>query len=169
MPRTWLRVNAVGFAYSPERVPEEAVPHTAMDFLDPRLLARAVYHLLSAGRRRDAVPVGSDRAAARLMDRLMVNRPQFIRGHLGVVREIMANRAGVSFDSTLSSTIGPQNNGADVRLVISDEDALPISASERGHLPRRTPSQRGEAVPKLAPDRRGAGETSRATGRCGRR
>jgi ABC-type Fe3+ transport system substrate-binding protein len=128
-----IRVNAVGFAYSPQRVPEDAVPRTAMDFLDPRLAGLCI----TCYPQDDDVTLYQydtivQRHGWEFMDRLMVNRPQFIRGHLGVVREIMADRAGLSFDSTLSSTVGQQNSGGNIRLVIPEEDTMPIWPQSAG-------------------------------------
>jgi ABC-type Fe3+ transport system substrate-binding protein len=59
------------------------------------------------------------------MDRLMANRPQFIRGHTGVTREIMADRAGVSFDAT-GSAFGAQRNGGNIEVLIPEADGMPI-------------------------------------------
>ena len=69
------------------------------------------------------------------MDRLMANRPQFIRGHLGVAQEIMGNRAGVSFDATLFTTVGPQASGANIAVVIPETPGC-RSGPPVGHLPR---------------------------------
>ncbi|HZS01805.1 MAG TPA: ABC transporter substrate-binding protein [Chloroflexota bacterium] len=128
-----IRVTGVAFAYSPGRVPEENVPRTALDFLDPKLGGLCI----------TCYPHDDDVTLYRydtivqkhgwdFMDRLMVNRPQFIRGHLGVVREIMADRAGVSFDSTTSSTAGAQANGGNIVLLIPEEDAMPIWPQSAG-------------------------------------
>jgi ABC-type Fe3+ transport system substrate-binding protein len=128
-----IRVNAVGYAYSPERVPEDAVPHSALDFLDPRLAGLCI---TCYPQDDDVTLYQYDTIVQKhgwdFMDRLMVNRPQFIRGHLGVVREIVGDRAGVSFDSTLSSTVGVQNSGGNIRLVIPDEDPMAIWPQSAG-------------------------------------
>ncbi|HLH23468.1 MAG TPA: ABC transporter substrate-binding protein [Chloroflexota bacterium] len=128
-----LRVGAVAFAYNPDRLPEDVVPATAQDFLDPQLggLCITCYPQdddLTLYRYTTIV----DKYGWDWMDAFMVNRPQFIRGHLGVVREIMADRAGVSFDSTLSSTLGAQANGGNITLVIPEADGMPIWAQGAG-------------------------------------
>ncbi len=128
-----IRVTGVAFAYSPARVPEDNVPRTALDFLDPKLGGLCI---TCYPHDDDVTLYRFDTIVQRhgweFMDRLMVNRPQFIRGHLGVVREIMAERAGVSFDSTLSSTLSAQASGGNIALVIPEEDALPIWPQSAG-------------------------------------
>jgi ABC-type Fe3+ transport system substrate-binding protein len=128
-----LRVSAVAFAYNPERVPEDAVPRTALDFLDPRLAGLCI---TCYPHDDDVTLYQFDTIVQKhgwdFMDRLMVNRPQFIRGHLGVVREIAADRAGVSFDSTVSSTLGAQNSGANIRLLMPEEEAIPVWPQSAG-------------------------------------
>ena len=60
------------------------------------------------------------------MDRYMVNRPQFLRGHTGVTREIMGDRAGLSFDATTTSAVAAQRNGGKIVVVMPEEDGVPI-------------------------------------------
>jgi ABC-type Fe3+ transport system substrate-binding protein len=128
-----LRVSAVAFAYNPDRVPEDAVPRTALEFLDPRLAGMSI---ACYPHDDDVTLYQFDTIVQKhgwdYMDQLMVNRPQFIRGHLGVVREIAAGRGGVSFDSTVSSTLSAQNSGAAIRLLLPEEDAIPIWPQSAG-------------------------------------
>ena len=121
------RVIAVAFAYNPDRVPAASVPHSAQDFLDPSLggLCITVYP-----HDDDVTLYRYDTIVQKygwdFMDRLMLNRPQFIRGHTGVTREIMADRAGVTFDATTGSAVAAQRNGGKIEVVLPEEDGVPI-------------------------------------------
>jgi ABC-type Fe3+ transport system substrate-binding protein len=120
------RVIAVVFAYNPDRVPAASVPRSAQDFLDPSLggLCITVYP-----HDDDVTLYRYDTIVQKygwdLMDGLMANRPQFIRGHLGVTREIMADRAGVTFDAT-GSALAAQRSGGKIEIVFPEEDGVPI-------------------------------------------
>lgn len=126
-------VSGLAFAYSPDRVPADKVPQTALDFLDPKLAGLCITCYPQDDEltlyRYDTIvqKYGWD-----FMDRLMANRPQFIRGHLGVAQEIMGDRAGVSFDATLFTTVGPQASGANIAVVIPETDGMPIWAQPSG-------------------------------------
>jgi ABC-type Fe3+ transport system substrate-binding protein len=109
------------------------VPRTALDFLDPRLAGLCI----------TTYPQDDELATYRFdtfvqkygwdwMDRYMVNRPQFIRGHLGVAQEIIADRAGISFDATLFTTVGPQAEGASIVVEIPEAEGMPIWAQPTG-------------------------------------
>src|SRR5258708_37216792 len=67
----------------------------------------------------------------------MANKPRFIRGHLGVVREIAAGRSAVTFDATFSQSAAAAAQGAKIALAIPD-DPMPIFAQSAGVF-RRAP------------------------------
>jgi ABC-type Fe3+ transport system substrate-binding protein len=121
-----IRISDVAYAYNPDRVPAASVPHSAPDFLDPSVagLCITVYP-----HDDDVTLYRYDTIVQKYgwdyMDRYMVNRPQFLRGHTGVTREIMGDRAGVSFDAT-TSAVAAQRNGGKIVVVMPEEDGVPI-------------------------------------------
>jgi ABC-type Fe3+ transport system substrate-binding protein len=128
-----IGVNAIGYAYNPNLVAAKNVPRSALDFLDARFRGMTI----TCYPQDDDVTlylydIIVQKYGWGFMDRLMANRPQFIRGHLGVVREIIAGRAGLSFDSTGSSTVAAMRAGSPIVLAIPQDDPLPIWPQSAG-------------------------------------
>ena len=125
-----VAVYAVAYAINPERVRREDAPTSALDFLDPKFSGQVI----STYPHDDDITLylywtivqkyGWD-----FMKRLMANKPRFIRGHLGVAREIAQGRAGLSFDATTSTTFGEQQRGGKIELVFPGTDRMPIWAN----------------------------------------
>jgi ABC-type Fe3+ transport system substrate-binding protein len=128
-----IRVGALVFSYSPDRVPADKVPQTALDFLDPQLAGLCITCYPQQDEltlyRYDTIvqKYGWD-----FVDGILANRPQFIQGHLGVAQEIAGGRAGVSFDGTLETTLPAQAGGAPIAAVLPEADGMPIWAQPSG-------------------------------------
>ncbi|HEY7067528.1 MAG TPA: extracellular solute-binding protein [Chloroflexota bacterium] len=128
-----IRVGALGFAYSTDRVPPDKVPETAQDFLDPQLAGLCITTYPQADElalyRYDTIV---QKYGWEFVERLLANRPQFLRGHLGVAQEISAGRAGVSFDATLETALAAQAAGAPIATRIPEAEGMPIWAQPSG-------------------------------------
>jgi ABC-type Fe3+ transport system substrate-binding protein len=122
-----IRVYALGYGYNPDLVAKESVPKSALGFLDPKFSGKIV----STYPHDDDVTLylygtivqahGWD-----FMRRFMENRPQFIRGHVGVVREIIAGRAALSFDCSVGTVSATRQGGGRIEIAFPAEDPMPI-------------------------------------------
>jgi ABC-type Fe3+ transport system substrate-binding protein len=131
-------VVAVAYAYNPDLLAADAVPRVATDFLKPEFSGK----IISTYPHDDDLTLFLYDAIVRkygwsFMDGFMANKPRFIRGHLGVAREIAAGRAAVSFDATFSQSAAMAAQGAKIALKIPD-DPMPIFTQCAGVF-RRAP------------------------------
>lgn len=125
-----VAVYAVAYAYNPERVRREDAPKSALDILNSRFSGQ----IISTYPHDDDITLYLYRTIVQkygwdFMQRFMANKPRFIRGHLGVAREIAQGRAGLSFDATTSTTYGEQQRGGKIELVFPAIDRMPIWAN----------------------------------------
>ena len=60
------------------------------------------------------------------MDRYMANQPNFIQGHLGVVRSIASGENLVTFDTVASISMDQENLGLVQAIAFPESDPLPI-------------------------------------------
>ena len=127
-----IGVVAVAYAYNPDLLPQGRVPRIATDFLKPEFSGK----IISTYPHDDDLTLFLYDAIVRkygwgFMDGLMANKPRWIRGHLGVVREIVAGRSAVTFDATFSQSAAAAAQGAKIALAIPD-DPMPIFAQAAG-------------------------------------
>ena len=124
-----IGVNGLVYAYNPKLVDTGDVPRSAKDFLNPRFAGKIVstyphddditlylYHTIV------------ERHGWQFMDGLMKNTPAYVMGHLGVAQKIAAGEFALTFDSTVSSTMGAKRRGGSIELAIPDDDPVPIWA-----------------------------------------
>jgi ABC-type Fe3+ transport system substrate-binding protein len=120
-------VNVVPYTYNTEKVAAAEIPNSATDFLKP----------LFAGKIVTAYPADDDvtlwvfwhivqRYGWSYMDKYMVQKPNFIQGHLGEQRSIGSGQNIATFDSILDVTEGLKRQGQPVETHIPTVDALPI-------------------------------------------
>jgi ABC-type Fe3+ transport system substrate-binding protein len=128
-----IQVNAVMYAYNPDRVAAADVPKSAPDFLAPRFQGFTI----TCWPQDDDITLYLydmivQKYGWQFMDALMANQPAFIRGHLGVTQEIAAGRKALSFDSIVSITLGGARAGGKIALAIPQDDPMPIWPQSAG-------------------------------------
>ncbi len=122
-----IQINAHAYAYNPKLVKPEDVPRSALDFLNPRFKGKVV----------TCYPADDDatlyvfhtivqKYGWSYMDRYMANQPNFIQGHLGVVRSIASGENLVTFDTVASISMGQKNLGLAQAVAFPESDPLPI-------------------------------------------
>ena len=122
-----IQVNAHPYAYNPNLVKPEDVPRSALDFLNPRFKGKVV----------SCYPADDDATLYvfynivqeygwSYMDRYMANQPNFIQGHLGVVRSIASGENLVTFDTIATISMDQKNLGLAQAVAFPESDPLPI-------------------------------------------
>jgi ABC-type Fe3+ transport system substrate-binding protein len=122
-----IQINAHTYAYNPNLVKPEDVPRSALDFLNPHFKGKVV----------SCYPADDDatlyvfynivqKYGWSYMDRYMANQPNFIQGHLGVVRSIAAGENLVTFDTVASISMDQKNLGLAQAVAFPESDPLPI-------------------------------------------
>jgi ABC-type Fe3+ transport system substrate-binding protein len=122
-----VAVNAHPYAYNPNLVPAAEVPKSALDFLKPEFRGKVI----------SAYPADDDATMYvfysivrkydwSYMKKYMANQPQFIQGHLGVVRAVAAGDALVTFDTVANISMDQKNAGKPQEIAFSEADPLPI-------------------------------------------
>jgi ABC-type Fe3+ transport system substrate-binding protein len=122
-----VMINAHTYAYNPNLVKPEDVPRSALDFLKPRFKGKVVA----------CYPADDDATLYAFysivqkygwsyMDRYMANQPNFIQGHLGVVRSIASGENLVTFDTIAGISMDQKNLGLTQAVAFPQSDALPI-------------------------------------------
>jgi ABC-type Fe3+ transport system substrate-binding protein len=122
-----VQINAHAYAYNPNLVKPEDVPRSALDFLNPRFKGKVV----------SCYPADDDATLYAFyslvqkygwsyMDRYMANQPNFIQGHLGVVRSVASGENLVTFDTIASISMDQKNLGLAQAVAFPESDLLPI-------------------------------------------
>lgn len=122
-----VQINAHTYAYNPNLVKPEDVPRSALDFLNSRFKGKVV----------SCYPADDDATLYAFysivqkygwpyMDRYMANQPNFIQGHLGVVRSIASGENLVTFDTIAGISMDQKNLGLTQAVAFPQSDALPI-------------------------------------------
>jgi len=122
-----ININAHTYAYNPNLVKPEDVPRSALDFLTPRFKGKVV----------SCYPADDDatlyvfynivqKYGWSYMDRYMANQPNFIQGHLGVVRSIASGENLVTFDTIATISMDQKNLGLVQAVAFPQSDPLPI-------------------------------------------
>jgi ABC-type Fe3+ transport system substrate-binding protein len=120
-------VVLLSYAYNPKLVAAADVPKSALDFLKPQFRGKLV----------SAYPADDDatlfvfddivrRYGWGYMKKYMANKPNFIQGHLGVLRSIAEGKNTVTFDSTSSTTGALKRGGQPIDFAIPIRDKMPV-------------------------------------------
>jgi ABC-type Fe3+ transport system substrate-binding protein len=122
-----VQINAHAYAYNPNLVKPEDVPHSALDFLSPRFKGK----VLSCYPADDDATLYAfysiiQKYGWSYMDRYMANQPNFIQGHLGVVRSIASGENLVTWDTIASTSMDQKNLGLTQAVAFPQSDPLPI-------------------------------------------
>jgi ABC-type Fe3+ transport system substrate-binding protein len=122
-----VQVNAHAYAYNPNLVRPEDVPRSALDFLNPRFKGKVVscYPADDDATLYDFYSI-VQKYGWSYMDRYMANQPNFIQGHLGVVRSIASGDNLVTFDTIASISTDQKNLGLVQAVAFPQSDPLPI-------------------------------------------
>jgi ABC-type Fe3+ transport system substrate-binding protein len=122
-----VQINAHAYAYNPTLVKPEDVPRSALDFLNPRFKGKVVscYPADDDATLYDFYSI-VQKYGWSWMDRYMANRPNFIQGHLGVVRSIASGESLVTFDTIASISMDQKNLGLAQAVAFPADDPLPI-------------------------------------------
>jgi ABC-type Fe3+ transport system substrate-binding protein len=122
-----VQINAHAYAYNPSLVKPEDVPRSAMDFLSPRFKGKVVacYPADDDATLYDFYAI-VQKYGWSYMDRYMANQPNFIQGHLGVVRSIASGENLVTFDTIASISMDQKNLGLTQAVAFPETDPLPI-------------------------------------------
>ena len=122
-----IQINAMPYAYNPNLVKPEDVPRSALDFLKPQFKGKAVacYPADDDATLYDFYSIVRKYGWS-YMDRYMANQPNFIQGHLGVVRSIASGENLVTFDTIASISTDQKNLGLTQAVAFPQSDPLPI-------------------------------------------
>jgi len=122
-----IQINAHAYAYNPNLVKPEDVPRSALDFLNPRFKGKVVacYPADDDATLYDFYSI-VQKYGWSYMDRYMANQPNFIQGHLGVVRNIASGESLVTFDTIASTSMDQKNLGLTQAIAFPQSDPLPI-------------------------------------------
>ena len=122
-----IQINAMPYAYNPALVKPEDVPRSALDFLDPRFKGKLVtcYPADDDATMYDFYSI-VQKYGWSYMDRYMANQPNFIQGHLGVVRAIASGESLVTLDTIASISMDQKNQGLAQAVAFPVDDPLPI-------------------------------------------
>jgi ABC-type Fe3+ transport system substrate-binding protein len=123
---TTVKVNQIVYAYNTRLVAPQDVPKSALGFLEPRFMGKLI----------TCYPADDDatlylfhtivqKYGWQYMDRYMANKPNFVQGHLGVVRSVGAGTTVATFDAT-SSADAVKRAGQPIESVFSEQDATPL-------------------------------------------
>jgi ABC-type Fe3+ transport system substrate-binding protein len=127
-----VMVIAMPYQYNTQLVSAADVPKSALDFLKPQFRGKVVAAYPADD---DATLYLFDTIVQKYgwdyMQRLMYNKPRFIRGHLGVTQEIARGRAALSFDVSASSVAAGTGSGA-IKVTFPAEDPIPIFETRAG-------------------------------------
>lgn len=122
-----IQINAMPYAYNPSLVKPEDVPRSALDFLNPRFRGKLVscYPADDDATMYDFYSI-VQKYGWSYMDRYMANQPNFIQGHLGVVRSIASGESLATLDTIASISMDQKNQGLAQAVAFPVDDPLPI-------------------------------------------
>lgn len=124
---TPIGVFAIAPAYNTKLVAKANAPKSARDFLKPEFKGK----LITAYPHDDDATLFAFYTIVKkygwgYMDDYMKQQPQFIQGHLGVVRAISGGERAATFDMMLHHTMVEKSEGKPIDVAFPDSDPLPI-------------------------------------------
>ena len=123
---TTTSVVLLSYAYNTQLVTAGDVPKSALDFLNPRFSGKLV----------TAYPADDDatlyvfynivkKYGWGYMKRYMANKPNFIQGHLDMLRSVANGTNAVTFDATSSTTGALKKSGQPIDFAFPASDVMP--------------------------------------------
>ena len=150
--------NALTYAYNKAAVKLEDVPKSALDFLKPMFMGKAI-----------SVYPADDDAALYLfhiivqkygwnwMDQYTANKANYVQGHLPVARSVASGENLVTFDA--SSSVWEFRRQGKLEVAFPQDDQDPgVFTLTGGIFEGRAASERGEALRELVPGQGAAGQ-----------
>jgi ABC-type Fe3+ transport system substrate-binding protein len=114
------------YAYNTRLVAAADVPQSALDFLKPQFSGKLVAAYPADD---DATLYVFDTIVQKYgwgyMEKYMAQKPNFIQGHLEVLRSVAAGTNLVTFDSTSSTTGALKRAGEPIEFAFPPDDAMP--------------------------------------------
>ncbi len=165
-----VQVNAHAYAYNPNLVRPEDVPRSALDFLNPRFKGKVVscYPADDDATLYDFYSI-VQKYGWSYMDRYMANQPNFIQGHLGVVRSIASGENLVTFDTIASISTDQKNLGLVQAVAFPQSDPLPIWPFTAAIFKSSAHRERRKTFSLLVSVARGASQNRELVAAIGRR
>jgi ABC-type Fe3+ transport system substrate-binding protein len=123
-----VRVFALAYAYNPDLVAAGDAPRSALDFVHPRFSGKVV----STYPHDDEVTLYLYYGIVQKygwdwLDRLLANKPRFVRGHLATAQQVARGQAAVSFDISAGSTAAMVSaSGGRIQVAFPQQDQIPI-------------------------------------------
>jgi len=130
-----LSANAIGYAINTRLVKPEDVPKSALDFLKPMFQGKLItcyphdddatlylFHLIV------------QKYGWSFMDRYMANKPNFVQGHLAVMRSVASGESIATLDATNSTATAAKRAGQPIELTFSEVDETPVFTLTGGIL-----------------------------------
>jgi ABC-type Fe3+ transport system substrate-binding protein len=122
-----VAVQGHPYAYNPKLVRAEDVPKSALDFLKPQFRGKVVACYPADDDATMYVLYGLvQKYGWSYMDQYMANQPNFIQGHLGVVRSISSGANWVTLDTIAHLSLEQKRLGQAHELAFSEVDPLPV-------------------------------------------
>jgi ABC-type Fe3+ transport system substrate-binding protein len=119
-------VVLLSYAYNTKLVAPADVPQSALDFLKPQFAGKIVTAYPADD---DATLYAFDTIVAQYgwdyMTKYMAQRPNFIQGHLDVLRSVASGVNAVTFDSTSSTTGALKKSGQPIDFAFPARDTMP--------------------------------------------
>jgi ABC-type Fe3+ transport system substrate-binding protein len=125
-----ITVHGLSYGYNTSKLPEAAVPKSALDFLKPEFKGK----IITTYPHDDDVTLYLyqtivDKYGWEFLDKLKTNEPVFVRGHLGVARAVASSAdKTLTFDSFVSMTLAEAKAGKPTAIFVSEVDPMPIYA-----------------------------------------
>lgn len=130
---TTTSVVLLTYAYNTKLVAPADVPKSALDFLKPQFAGKLVTAYPADD---DATLYVFDTIVKKYgwdyMKRYMAQKPNFIQGHLGVLRSVADGANAVTFDSTSSTTGALKKSGQPIEFAFPERDVMPTFSITAG-------------------------------------
>ncbi len=124
---TTTSIVLLSYAYNTKLVGVGDVPKSALDFLKPQFRGKLVTAYPADD---DATLFVFDTIVRKYgwgyMDKYMANKPNFIQGHLGVLKSVASGQNIATFDSTSSTTGALKKAGEPIDFAFPAQDVMPV-------------------------------------------
>ena len=124
---TTASVVLLSYAYNTKLLVAADVPKSALDFLKPQFRGKLITAYPADD---DATLFVFDTIVKKYgwdyMTKYMAQQPNFIQGHLGVLKSVAAGQNLATFDSTSSTTGALKKAGESIDFAFPSKDAMPV-------------------------------------------
>jgi ABC-type Fe3+ transport system substrate-binding protein len=127
-----LYVNGIVYAYNTEKVKPESIPHSALDFLRPEFKGQIITTYPHVDDVTLYLYSTIEAKHPDFIDKLKLNAPSFVRGHLGVTRAISLGEKSLSFDVAAKDANDAITTGKPIAITVSESEPMPVWAQTAG-------------------------------------